>query len=315
MVVIPGVSPIIMWGGFILLILVFLLIDLGFFNKKNHVISIKEALLWTLVWFSLAMLFNLFVYLEFGTEPALQFFTGYLIEKSLSVDNLFVMLLIFTSFKIHAKYQHRILFWGILGALIMRGLMIGVGAALVAKFHWLLYIFGAFLIYAGIKMFMKKEDNFDPHEAWIVRFVHKFVPVSRKHKEDRFFTKENGRIAVTLAFMTLLVIEFTDLVFALDSIPAIFAITTDAYLVFTSNVFAILGLRSLYFVMARAHDLFHYLNIGLAVILIFIGLKMLLEKWVHISIFMSLGVVVLILAVSIIASVLHKPKKQHKKKK
>jgi tellurite resistance protein TerC len=308
MITIPGLNPVFMWIGFIALVLLFLFLDLWVFNKKQHEITIKEALLWTLVWFGLAMLFNVFIWLEFGHVAGLQFFTGYLIEKSLSVDNLFVILLIFTSFRIAPKFQHRILFWGILGALVMRGLMIGLGTALIARWSWILYIFGAFLLYAGFKMFLKNEEDFDPHDSFVVRLVRRFVHVSKNHEGDGFIFKERGKMAVSLGFVALLVVEVTDVAFAFDSIPAIFAITLDPFIVFTSNVFAILGLRSLYFVIAKAHGIFNYLSYGLGIILVFIGLKMLLSDFVHINIFMSLSFVVLVLAGSMILSIFTKEK-------
>lgn len=313
MVTIPGINPIFMWIGFIALVLVLLFLDLGVFNKKNHSLSIKQALLWTLFWFLLAMAFNVFVYFEFGKEMALQFITGYLIEKSLSVDNLFVILVIFTSFKVLPKYQHKVLFWGIVGALVLRGIMILLGVALVSQFHWIFYIFGVFLVYTGIKMFYKDDNEFDPHDTFIVRTLKKFVPVSREHDTSKFFIKKPGeKMEITILFVALMVIEFTDIVFAFDSLPAIFAISTDPFIIFTSNVFAILGLRSLYFVIAKASDSFQFLNYGLGIILGFIGIKMLVADFIHVSIEVSLLVVVTILIISIVGSILHK--KYHKEK-
>jgi len=310
MVTIPGVDPIFMWIGFLILVGIFLVLDLGVFNKKQHEVSIKEALIWTGVWFSMAMLFNLFIYLEFGAEKGLTFLGGYLLEKSLSIDNIFIIFLIFTSFRVEKKYQHKILFWGILGAIILRGLLILLGTALVQKFEWIFYIFGAFLIYSAINMVIKKDEDFDPHESWIVRFIHKIVPVSKDHKNGKLFFKQNGKLTVTILFVALVVVEFSDVVFAFDSIPAIFGITTDPFIVFTSNIFAILGLRSLYFVIAKIHDMFVYLSYGLALILTFIGVKMLLMDFVHISIVLSLVVVFSILGLSILLSILFKPKKK-----
>lgn len=317
MITIPGVDPIFMWIGFLLLITIFLIMDLGLFNKKNHEISIKEALIWTGVWFGLAMLFNLFLYLEFGKEIGMKFLGGYLLEKSLSVDNLFVIFLIFSSFKIEKKYQHEILFWGIIGAIVLRGLLIILGVALVNKFHWIFYVFGAFLIYSAIHMIAKKDEEYDPHDSWIVKTIHKIVPVVRNHKNGKFIVKNKGRTAVTILFVALVVVEFSDVVFAFDSIPAIFGITTEPFIVFTSNIFAILGLRSLYFVIAKIHDTFVYLNYGLAAILTFIGVKMLVMDWIHIPIDISLLVVFGLLAVSIVASLLfgHKHKKEKNKEK
>lgn len=309
MLTIPGVPQIAMWIGFIALVFVFLLIDLGFFNKRTHIISVKEAVIWTVLWFSLAMIFNLFIWYTFGKEYGLQFFTGYLIEKSLSVDNLFVILLIFTSFKINPKYQHKVLFWGILGALVMRGLMIGVGSALISRFHWILYVFGIFLLYSGIGLFFKKEGSYDPHESFVVKLIKKFVYVSKAPSNGKMFVKEGGKKGVTILFVALMVIEFTDVAFAFDSIPAIFGITLEPYIIFTSNIFAILGLRSLYFVIMHAHKYFRYLPMGLAVILIFIGLKMLLEGLIEISIITSLSVVGVVLVIFMLASLFLVPKR------
>lgn len=312
MITIPGVDPIFMWIGFILLVAIFLFLDLGVFNKKQHAVTVKEALIWTGVWISIALLFNLFVWLEWGHEIGLKFLAGYLLEKSLSVDNIFVIFLIFMSFKIEPKYQHRILFWGIVGAIVLRGVLILAGAALVQKFHWIFYVFGIFLIYSGIHMVFKKDEDFDPHKSWIVKTLHKIVPVSRTH-EGKFFVKHKGKLAVTVLFVALLVVEFTDVVFAFDSIPAIFGITTDPFIVFTSNIFAILGLRSLYFVIAKIHDMFVFLQYGLAFILVFIGVKMIVEEFVHISLGISLGVVFFTLFTSIIASIVFGKKIQKKK--
>lgn len=302
MITIPGVDPLFMWIGFLILVTIFLVIDLGVFNRKQHAVSVKEALIWTAIWISLALVFNVFVWLEWGHEIGLKFLAGYLLEKSLSVDNIFVIFLIFMSFKVEPKYQHRILFWGIVGAIVLRGLLILAGTALVSKFHWIFYVFGIFLIYSGIHMVFKKDEDFDPHNSWIVKAIHKIVPVARKHN-GRFFVKHKGRVAVTVLFVSLLVVEFTDVVFAFDSIPAIFGITTDPFIVFTSNIFAILGLRSLYFVIAKIHDMFVFLQYGLAFILVFIGVKMIVEEFVHISLGISLGVVFFVLFTSIIASI------------
>ncbi len=304
MITIPGVDPIFMWIGFLILVAIFLIIDLGIFNKKQHEVSIKEALTWTGVWFALAMVFNLFIYLEFGAEMGLNFFGGYLLEKALSIDNIFVIFLVFMSFRVEKKYQHKILFWGIIGAIVLRGILILLGTALVERFHWIFFVFGAFLLYSASQMIIKKDEDFDPHDSWIVKLIHKIVPVVRSHKNGKLFAKHKGKRVVTILFVALVVVEFTDLVFAFDSIPAIFGITTDPFIVFTSNIFAILGLRSLYFVISRVHELFHYLNYGLAVILAFIGVKMIIMDWVHISTLQSLLVIFGVLAISIIVSIL-----------
>ncbi len=305
MSLIPPIPPIVLWGSFITIILLMLVVDLAVFHRKHRAISIKEALIWTAVWIISALLFNVFVWLEFGREAALQFLTGYLIEKSLSVDNLFVILIIFAGLKIEPKFQHEVLFWGIVGALIMRGALIIVGTALVERFHWILYLFGAFLLYAAYKILVKRDEEFDPHESGILRMIHRVVPVRRNHGDGAFVRRKNGRLGITILLIALLVIEVTDLVFAFDSIPAIFAITTNPFIVFTSNIFAILGLRSLYFVIAKAHGLFEYLNVGLAVVLAFIGCKMLLDWWIHIPILVSLAIIISVLAAAMTLSVSH----------
>lgn len=302
-------EPLAAWVGFIILILILLVIDLAIFHKKNHAITIKEALAWTGVWFGLSLLFNSGILYFQGGEQAVFFLTGYLIEKALSVDNLFVMLVIFTALKIAPKYQHKVLFWGITTAIILRGIVIGVGAALIAKFSWILYLLGAFTVYLGIKLLFKDEEDFDPHDSFIVKTTKKIFHVSHNKDTHHFFVKEGEKLGITLLFIALVVIEFTDVAFAFDSIPAIFAITTDPFIVFTSNIFAILGLRSLYFVIAKTHEIFHYLNIGLGVILIFIGFKLFAEHWVNVPTWLSLVIVMCILICSMAASILHKKKK------
>jgi len=303
MVVLAGVDPIMLWGGFLLLVGIMLAIDLGVFNRKAHVITITEALLWAGVWFGMAMLFNAWVYYEFGSKTALEFFTGYLIEKSLSVDNLFVFLLIFTAFNIPRTLHHRVLFWGILGAIITRGIFIGLGSAIIEHFTWAFFIFGMVLLYGAYKMRFNKEEKFDPDTSLIVRFTRKIMPFSSNTTSDHFFTKEHGKIAVTTLFLTLVTIELTDIVFAFDSIPAIFAITTDPFIIFTSNIFAILGLRSLYFVLEGMQEMFAYLKDGLSVILLFIAVKLMLKPFhIEIPILISLGIIILVLSGSIAAS-------------
>jgi len=298
------VSTILLWVLFNIFILALLSIDLIVFNRKPHEISIREALIWSGIWIAIALLFNVGVYAWYGHESALQFFTGYLIEKSLSVDNLFVFLLLFTYFKVPPKYQHKVLYWGILGALIMRGAMILMGAALIAKFHWILYIFGAFLVVTGYRMAVKSVDEeVHPDRNIVVRFFKKIFPVTSGFHEERFFVRIDGKRYATLLFVVLIVVETTDLVFAVDSIPAIFAITTDPFIVYTSNVFAILGLRSLYFALAGMMDMFHYLRHGLAVVLMFVGVKMLVEPFFEIPILIALGVVIGVLGIAVVASV------------
>jgi tellurite resistance protein TerC len=259
---------------------------------------------WSGIWIFISLLFNVGVFLWYSHEAALQFFTGYLIEKSLSVDNLFVFLLLFSYFKVPAKYQHKVLFWGILGALVMRGVLIFLGAALVARFHWILYLFGLFLVITGMKMaFQNKEKEVHPERNIVVRFFKKLFPVTAGYHEEKFFVKAGGKRYGTLLLVVLIVIETTDLLFAVDSIPAIFAITQDSFIIYTSNVFAILGLRSLYFALAGMMDLFYYLRHGLSIVLIFVGLKMLLMGYVNIPIVFALGMVGAVLLIAIMASI------------
>jgi tellurite resistance protein TerC len=292
-----------LWVGFGAFILLMLSLDLGLFNRRAHAVTYKEAGIWSAVWISLAALFATLVFYRFGTQRGLEFVTGYLIELSLSVDNLFVFILIFAYFKVPQKYQHRVLFWGVMGALLMRIAMILVGAELIERFHWINYFFGAFLIYTGLKMLRGDENELDPEGSAAVRLVTRYVPISRKFEGEKFFTVEGGRRTGTLLLLVLVVVEITDLVFAVDSIPAIFAVTTDRFILYTSNVFAILGLRSLFFLLAGVIEKFHYLKIGLAIVLAFIGVKMLLnELGMHISIGFSLGIVALVLGGSVLAS-------------
>lgn len=292
------------WGGFVAVILVFLALDLGVFHRKAHVITFKEALLWTFIWFSVAMLFAAGLAHFRGKDESLEFVTGYIIELSLSMDNVFVIALIFAFFRVELVYQHRVLFWGILGALVMRGVMIGAGAALVKRFNWMLYVFGAFLVITGIKMIFASDEGVDPEKNPVIRATRKFFPVTSGFEGQKFFSKINGRFALTPLALVLLMVETTDLVFAVDSIPAIFAVTQKPFIVFTSNVFAILGLRSLYFVLANAIGYFRYLKIGLSIVLVFIGGKMLVAKWKHISTDVSLAIVAIIIAISILASII-----------
>jgi tellurite resistance protein TerC len=300
--------PLWVWGGFVVLIAVLLALDLGVFRKKSREIKMKEALGWCGVWFSFAMGFNALVWWWLGSQPALEWFTGYLVELCLSVDNVFVFILIFTYFRVPAEHQHRVLFWGIVGAALMRFVFILAGVGLLERFHWLIYVFGAFLVVTGIKMALPKKEEFEPEKNIAVRLFRKLYPVSSHYDQGRFFTQANGRRAATPLFLVLLIIETTDLAFALDSIPAVLAITSNAFIVFTSNIFAILGLRSLYFALQGVMGLFRYLAFGLAVILVFIGSKMLLTSiHVHIPIGLSLGVIASVLAVSVIASLAISP--------
>ncbi len=298
-----------LWVGFNVFVLFMLALDLGVFHRKAHVVSFKESMAWTVVWVTLALLFNLGVWHYMGSQKGLEFFTGYVIEKSLSVDNVFVFALLFSYFAVPALYQHKVLFWGILGALIMRAVMIFLGAALIERFTWIIYIFGAFLILTGIKMIVKREEEIHPERNPLVRWFKKLMPVTNDYRGDKFFVRENGVRHATPLFVVLLLVEFSDLIFAVDSIPAIFAVTKDPFIVYTSNVFAILGLRSLYFALAGVMDKFHYLKIGLGVVLAFVGVKMLLGHTPYkIDTLLSLGVIVAVLATSIIVSLL-RPKK------
>ncbi|HEY3228378.1 MAG TPA: TerC family protein [Roseiflexaceae bacterium] len=280
-----------------------LALDLGVFHRAAHEVSLKEAAIWSAVWIALALSFNLVIYLWRGPEVGLQFFTGYLIEKALSVDNIFVFVLIFAAFGVPAVYQHRVLFYGILGALVMRGVLIGLGTALVSSFHWVLYLFGAFLIVTGIKMARHQTTEVHPGQNPLVRLLRRFFPVTAEYAGQHFFVRRDGRRWATPLLLVLLVVESTDLVFALDSIPAIFAITTDPFIVYTSNVFAILGLRALYFLLAGSVRRFAYLQLGLAAVLVFVGVKMVLADLYKIPIAVSLGVIATILATAIGASI------------
>ena len=290
------------WTGFIAFVILLLAIDLGLFHRNSHEVKIKEALIWSAVWISMALIFNYGVYIFMGKEKALEFLTGYLIEKSLSVDNLFVFIMLFSFFNVNPKYQHKVLFWGILGALVMRAIFIFAGVALINKFHWIIYIFGAFLIFTGIKMLSHKEEQIAPHKNPLVRLFKKFFPVSDKMHGGKFFVKINSGTVATPLFIVLLVVEFTDLIFAVDSIPAILAISHDTFIIFTSNVFAILGLRALYFALAGITKYFHYLKYGLSAILVFVGVKMVIAGYFKIPIVYSLLTILGILLVSIILS-------------
>ncbi|WP_434390464.1 TerC family protein [Melittangium boletus] len=291
-----------LWAGFIVFVLVMLALDLGVFHRKDHAVKFKEALGWSGVWISLALVFNLGIWWKFGATPAVKFLTGYLIEKSLSIDNIFVFVVIFSAMKIPQLYQHRVLFWGILSALVLRAGMIFAGVAMINRFHWLIYVFGAFLIITGVRLFMHRNEEEDPGESRMLAWARKVIPSTEQLHGPRFFTRETGRWLATPLFMTLVLVELTDVLFALDSIPAIFAVTTDPFLVFTSNIFAILGLRSLFFVLAGAVEKFSYLKVGLSAVLVFVGAKMTLVDVVHVPPAVSLGVIALLLGASIVAS-------------
>jgi tellurite resistance protein TerC len=298
------------WIGFHLFIFTMLALDLGVFNKRTHKIAVKEALIWSSVWITLALMFDVFIFLQFGRTQALEFLTGYVIEYSLSVDNIFVFILIFTFFAVKAQYQHKILFWGILGALIMRGIFIFTGVALINKFHWIVIIFGGFLVITGIKMLFQKEaTDVAPEKNAVVKLFRKFLPVTETLHGDSLFIKQNKRLFATPLFLVLLVIESSDLIFATDSIPAILAISKDTFVVYTSNIFAILGLRSLYFAVSGIMSVFRFLKVGLAFVLAFVGFKMLASYInLEIPILLSLAIIVTILLVSILASILIKKK-------
>ncbi len=297
------------WAGFLVFVATMLALDLGVFNRKAHVVSLREALAWCAVWFGLAMAFNLLIALNMPdtatSKPALEFFTGYIVELCLSVDNVFVFIVIFQYFRVEPKHQHRVLFWGIIGAVVMRAIFIFAGITLINAFHWIIYVFGAFLVYTGVKLALpKKDDGFEPEKNPAVKLARRFLPVTNHFEGGHFFTRIGGRLHATPMFLVLLIVETTDVMFALDSIPAVIAITRNEFIVFTSNIFAILGLRSLYFAVSGVMQLFRYLNVGLAVILCFVGIKMLVSSWVKIEIHISLGIIGTVLAASILASVL-----------
>jgi tellurite resistance protein TerC len=292
-----------LWIGFNVFVLAMLALDLGVFHRQAHAISIKEALIWSVVWIALAVLFNAGVYFFSGPEPALQFFTGYLIEKSLSVDNIFVFVLLFTYFSAPAAYQHRVLFWGVLGALVLRGIMIVLGAVLLETFHWIIYLFGAFLIFTGVRMGFHKGREVHPERNPLLKLVRRIVPVTHDYEGDRFMVQRAGQVLVTPLLLVLLVVETTDVIFAVDSIPAIFAVTQNPFIVYTSNVFAILGLRSLYFVFANMMGKFYYLKLGLAVVLSYVGMKMVLVDIYHIPTALSLAVIAVVLSAAVVASI------------
>jgi len=294
--------------GFTAFVLVMLALDLGVFHRKAHVVRPKEAGVWVAVWMTLAFAFAALLYSWQGGEASVLFLTGYLIEQSLSIDNIFVIVMVFAYFNIPEKYQHRVLFWGILGALLMRGIFIGVGSFLISQFTWITYIFGAFLIVTGLRMATQQDEEFDAEQNIVMRTARRFLRVTSQLDGPRFFTTENGVRVATPLLLVLLLVEFTDLVFAVDSIPAIFAVTTDPFLVYTSNVFAILGLRSMYFLLSGMVHKFVYLKYGLAVILLFVGVKMVIVDFYHVPIAVSLGVIVLTLAASAAASLLFPPK-------
>lgn len=299
-------SPL-LWAGFIVFVLAMLAIDLGVFHKKAHEVSLKEAGIWSSVWIALAVVFNVGIYFWFGPDRALEFTTGYLIEKALAVDNIFVFVVIFTTFAIPAIYQHRVLFWGVLGALVMRAVFIVLGGAFLQRFHWAIYVFGAILAITGIKLLLQRNQELHPERNPIVRAFQKLFPLTPEFHGDKFSVLKSGRRYATPLLLALVAVEVTDLIFAVDSIPAIFAITKDPFIVFTSNIFAILGLRSLYFLLAGIITRFAYLKVGLSVVLIFVGAKMLLMDVYKLPIAASLGIIAGILGSSIVVSLLKSP--------
>ncbi|HEX9607592.1 MAG TPA: TerC family protein [Gemmatimonadaceae bacterium] len=297
------------WVGFNVVVLAILALDLGVLHRRSEKVSLKEATIWSGVWVALSLCFAFAIYRTMGRESGLEFLTGYLIEYALSADNIFVFVLIFSYFSVPEKYQHRVLFWGIIGALVLRGVMIVAGSALVTRFAWTLYIFGAFLVFTGLRMALQKDEvAYNPERDPVLRLARKMVPVTPDYRGDKFFVREpdakgRNRYAATPLFIVLLIVDTTDIIFATDSIPAIFAVTRDPFIVYTSNICAVLGLRALYFLLANVVDKFVYLKLGLSVVLIFIGAKMLLEPFIHLPIVAALGVVGVLLGTSIVASV------------
>lgn len=306
----------ILWAVFAVLVLGCLAIDLLFLNRKAHVVTFKEAIRQSAFWFALALAFGAGIYVELGRDEAVTFLTGYVVEQSLSVDNLFVILLVFGSFKIPMELQRRVLFWGIIGAFLLRAVCIGVGVVALERFHWLLYIFGAILIWGGVKTAFEKDDDEDGIEdSWTVRQIKRVVPVTRELDGEKFFTRVNGKLMATPLFLVLVVVEVSDLVFAVDSIPAVLAISQDPFIVYTSNIFAILGLRSIFFALAHVMSLFRYLKYALAVILVFVGAKIMLADWYEVPVVVALSVILGLLAAATVASVVVGPRDDASKQK
>jgi tellurite resistance protein TerC len=299
----PTVGTPLLWIGFTAMVVLLLFVDLAVFHRKAHRIRIAEAVAWSVVWIVLAVGFGVGIYVGFGREPALEFFAGYLIEKALSVDNLFVFLVIFSYFSVPPALQHRVLYWGILGAMVMRGIFVIAGAALIHRFHALIYVFGGFLVVTGIKLFVRRDAELHPEDNRLFKWFHRVIPATADYRDARFTVVEHGRRLATPLLLVLLAIEASDILFAVDSVPAIFGVTRDPFLVYTSNIFAILGLRALYFVLAGAMERFRYLKVGLALVLVFVGAKMIGSSVVHVPIGVSLGVVAALLAGAVVASV------------
>jgi tellurite resistance protein TerC len=303
-------EPIWAWGVFLLVVIAMLMVDLGVFHRKAHVLSMREATIWSIVWVVVALVFNAIVWVWLGHQKALEFFTGYLVEKALSADNIFVFAVLFNYFAVPPEYRHRVLFWGVLGAIVFRLTFILAGTALLKKFHWVVYIFGIIVIVSGIKLLMRKDGEIDPERNPVLRLARRFLPITPNYHGQKFFVRLNGKFMATPLTLVLLVVESTDIVFAIDSIPAIFAITRDPFIVFTSNVCAILGLRALYFLLEGMIRLFRYLDEGLAVILVFIGIKMLVSEFYKIPTWVALGFVAAVLAITIALSLMAERREQ-----
>ena len=300
----PNLGSPLQWGLFFAFVLGMLALDLGVFHRKQHRVGIREAIVWSIVWTVLALVFNYWIWGQYGDQAGLEFLTAYVIERSLSFDNIFVFIVIFNYFAVPAEYQHRVLFWGILGALISRGIFIALGTALITRFEWLIFVFGAFLVYTGVKILKEKDTEVHPEQNPVVKLFQRFVPLTPRYHGKHFFVQEAGRRVATPLMLVLVVVEATDVVFAVDSIPAVFGVTTDPFIVFTSNIFAILGLRALYFLLAGLMHKFVYLSYGLGLVLVFVGAKMVLHDWIHIPVEWSLGVVGALLTAAVVASLL-----------
>ncbi len=304
-----------LWAIFGIIVVIMLVIDLGAFNRRAHVIGTKEATIWSIVWITLSLLFNLGVYYLLGKERAVEFLTAYILEKSLSVDNLFVFLIVFNYFNVEEAYRHRVLYWGILGALIMRGIIIATGTSLLHQFHWLIYVFGAFLVYTSIKFVTEKESSVEPDKNPFVKVYRRFFPVTADFEKEKFFINRTGKLIATPMFIVLLVIESSDLIFAVDSIPAVLAVSDDPLIIYTSNIFAILGLRALFFLLASILGMFRYLKPAIAIILGFIGVKMLISGFIKIPTVISLGIICVVLVIAVMLSIWHEKKEKREKQK
>jgi tellurite resistance protein TerC len=292
-----------LWLGFNVCVLLILAIDLGLFNRKAHAITLREAALWSAVWVTLSLGFNIWIFWAHGHKPGVEFLTAYLVEQSLSMDNIFVFLLVFRAFGVEPRFQHRVLFWGVLGAILLRGTMIALGTVLIQRFEWVPYLFGVFLLYAGAHMLIRGHEDFHPERNPLLRWARRIFPMAETVQDERFFVMEKGRWAITGLFLTLIVVESSDVIFAVDSIPAVFGITREPFLVYTSNICAILGLRSFYFLLSGALAMFRYLDDGVSAVLIFVGAKMLVEPWIHLSPLASLSIVVGLLGTAMVASI------------